>query len=144
MRYLQWLPGRCPQFGKRVEVGPATRLLAAFVQIKGYDYLHEWIRYCSGRPLLSQMASHHCTQSTKGIFARPVAVPSFQPRYPVLQPIDVLDTRPRSLPASPPSETRRTTKSATASASRRNVCHNFQRINGTPCALQSGDSTSQI
>jgi len=79
-RYVQWLPGRCLQFGKRVKVGPAPRLLAVYVLVRGYDHLQgERIHSSSGRPLLYQAAPYHLTQSTKGIFARPVAVQSFSP-----------------------------------------------------------------
>lgn len=40
------------------------------------------IRSSSERHLLYQTASQHLNRSTKGIFARPAAAPSFQPRFP--------------------------------------------------------------
>jgi len=84
---------------------PYVCLLAAFVLVRGYDYLQgERIHSSSGRPLLYQIASHHLTQSIKGFFARPVAVLSFQPRYPGVHPSGIPGARPRSLLASPPSE----------------------------------------
>ena len=80
---------------------PCGRLLDAFVWVRGYDYLQgDMIRSSSGQHLLYQTASHHLTPSTKQIFMRPVAVPSFQLRYQGLHPINVPDARPRSLPAS--------------------------------------------
>ena len=63
-------------------------------------------------------------------------MPSFQPRYPGAHPSDVPDARPRSLLASPPSETYHQSSTA-ASASNRNVRHNQQRINGIPPVLYS-------
>ena len=94
---------------KVCKVGPAPRKISCLCSARGgggYEYLQgEKIRSYCGRPLLYQTASHHLTQSTKGIFARTVTAPSFQSRYPGTHPSDVPDARPRSLLASPPSET---------------------------------------
>jgi hypothetical protein len=131
------------KFGKCVQVGPAPRLLAAYVPVRGYDYLQgERIRSSSGRPLLYQTASHHLTQSTKGIFARPVAAPSFQPRYPGVHPMDVPDVRPRSLLASPPSETYHQINNSSIRITPKRPPH--QRLNATPPVLYSPEIQNLI
>jgi hypothetical protein len=104
-RYRQWLPGRYLQIREACKVGPAPRLLAAYVPVRGYDHLQgERIRSSSGRPLLYQTASHHIIHRL-----RRSSPDQQQRRHSVqisrLHFIDVPDARSRRLLAGPPSET---------------------------------------
>jgi hypothetical protein len=98
------------------------------------------IRSSSGRPLFYQTASHHLTQSTKGIFARPVAVQPFQPTYPGVHSIDVPDARPRSLLAIPPSETYQQIKNSSIRITPTRAPQSSENQRLTLYILQPGDS----
>lgn len=114
---------------------PCAHLLAAFVWVRGYNCLQgDMICSSSGQPLLYHTASHHLTQSTKEIFMRPAAVPSFQLRYQGLHPINVLDARPRSLQDSTSSKAHHHIISSSIRITLKRTPHSSEDEQGTPCA----------